>query len=295
MMEHMVSDEQLAVLNADDDVRGRVAECVDEYAERGFWRSCSGCHELNDGAPTGQYSKAFKCHLGTGCGECGGIGAVWDATDYFDMTDAMLRGDIEIPSEIPEDIKETACDEGDAFSDWYGCDSDKRGRLTEAFERAIMAERLRGAAKGEPDPTLWVCFANNGNIRAWTPDKNRAELFRLDGLVMLPFIGPELDNLDAYGRAGIPSPETALAEEILAELVRARTKFPGKNVTFAALVEEVGELATATFEEGRDRVRKEAVQVAVMAMRMVLDGDHAFDAWRAGKGLDPLVTDEVRS
>lgn len=82
--------------------------------------------------------------------------------------------------------------------------------------------------------------------------------------------------------------ERQLADEILAELSRARAKFPGKNVTFAALVEEVGELATATFEEGRDRVRKEAVQVAVMAMRMVLDGDHTFDVWRRDKGLDPL-------
>lgn len=86
------------------------------------------------------------------------------------------------------------------------------------------------------------------------------------------------------------SAEQQLADEILAELVRARTKFPGKNVTFAALVEEVGELATATFEEGRDRVRKEAVQVAVMAMRMVLDGDHTFDDWRATKGLDALTS-----
>lgn len=80
-----------------------------------------------------------------------------------------------------------------------------------------------------------------------------------------------------------------LLEEIRQELVRARTKFPGDNVTFAALVEEVGELATATFEESRDRVRKEAVQTAVMSMRMVLDGDHTFEAWRAAKGLDPLV------
>lgn len=82
--------------------------------------------------------------------------------------------------------------------------------------------------------------------------------------------------------------EQQLADEILAELVRARVKFPGKNVTFAALVEEVGELATAVFEESAERVRKEAVQVAVMAMRMVLDGDHTFDEWRAGKGLDHL-------
>lgn len=84
--------------------------------------------------------------------------------------------------------------------------------------------------------------------------------------------------------------ERALAAEILAELVRARAKFPGKNVTFAALVEEVGELATATFSEPRDNVRKEAVQVAVMAMRMVLDGDHTFDAWRDERDLDPLFS-----
>lgn len=82
--------------------------------------------------------------------------------------------------------------------------------------------------------------------------------------------------------------EERLSNEILAELNRARTKFPGKNVTFAALVEEVGELATALFEESSDRVRKEAVQVAVMAMRVILDGDHVYEPWRAEKGLDPL-------
>lgn len=87
---------------------------------------------------------------------------------------------------------------------------------------------------------------------------------------------------------GGATPEHDLAQAISAELIRARTKFPGKNVTFAALVEEVGELATATFEESAERVRKEAIQVAVMAMRMVLDGDHCFDAWRREKGLDHL-------
>lgn len=46
-----------------------------------------------------------------------------------------------------------------------------------------------------------------------------------------------------------------LCDDILAELQRARAKFPGRNVTFAALVEEVGELATATFEESAMRVK----------------------------------------
>ena len=78
-------------------------------------------------------------------------------------------------------------------------------------------------------------------------------------------------------------------DEIFAELERARAKFPGDNVTMLALMEEVGELAKATFEESRAAVRKEAIQVAVMAMRVVLDGDATLTIWRASKGLDSLT------
>lgn len=55
----------------------------------GFWRSCSGCHESNEGMATGPFSETFKCHLGVGCSECGGIGAIWDTTDYDAMADFM--------------------------------------------------------------------------------------------------------------------------------------------------------------------------------------------------------------
>lgn len=48
----------------------------------GAWRSCTGCHELSEGRETGLYSTALQCHLGNGCEECGGIGAIWDATEY---------------------------------------------------------------------------------------------------------------------------------------------------------------------------------------------------------------------
>lgn len=57
----------------------------------GFWRSCTGCHELNEGRDTGPYSAVLGCHLGQGCGECGGIGAIWDSTDYQTMADDMAR------------------------------------------------------------------------------------------------------------------------------------------------------------------------------------------------------------
>ena len=58
-------------------------------AGSGFWHSCSGCHESNEGYPTGPHSVVFGCALGNGCSECGGLGAVWDDTDY----EAMAKED----------------------------------------------------------------------------------------------------------------------------------------------------------------------------------------------------------
>ena len=56
----------------------------------GFWCTCTGCYESEDGHPVGYYphSKILGCALGGGCSECGGIGAVWDTTDYAAMADA---------------------------------------------------------------------------------------------------------------------------------------------------------------------------------------------------------------
>jgi NTP pyrophosphatase (non-canonical NTP hydrolase) len=73
-----------------------------------------------------------------------------------------------------------------------------------------------------------------------------------------------------------------LHEEILKELRRARIIFPVQDVwrTLAALTEEVGELNEAVLQVYSDDnlkgktladIRKEAVQVACMAMRVVLD------------------------
>ena len=65
--------------------------CVAEILAdaEGIWMTCSGCHESNEGVPTGPYSQVLKCHLGNGCGECGGIGAVWDTTNYQEMSESM--------------------------------------------------------------------------------------------------------------------------------------------------------------------------------------------------------------
>ncbi|WP_060148938.1 hypothetical protein [Burkholderia ubonensis] len=60
---------------------------------RGFWRTCSGCHESEDGHPVGEYpySEILQCDLGSGCAECGGIGAIWDNTDYDDLVAFLDR------------------------------------------------------------------------------------------------------------------------------------------------------------------------------------------------------------
>jgi hypothetical protein len=71
----------LGVLIAPIDAKTRMSNELrprEELFEEGHWYACSGCHELDDGYPTGPYSTALRCHLGTGCHECGGIGALWE-------------------------------------------------------------------------------------------------------------------------------------------------------------------------------------------------------------------------
>lgn len=80
-----------------------------------------------------------------------------------------------------------------------------------------------------------------------------------------------------------------LAEEIERELAKARKKFPDSTCSMTALTEEVGELAKALLDESADRVRQEAVQVAVMAIRVATEGDASIDAYRVRRGLPALA------
>lgn len=75
-----------------------VAEAGSRPAPLGFWASCTGCHELNDGYPTGPWSVKYECNLGLGCDECCGVGAVWDDTDYNAMVDFILALDAARPA-----------------------------------------------------------------------------------------------------------------------------------------------------------------------------------------------------
>jgi hypothetical protein len=61
------------------------------------------------------------------------------------------------------------------------------------------------------------------------------------------------------------------------EVAFARHRFPGNALLLAALFEEGGELAKELLQRGgRERVRKEALQVACVAMRIYEEGDATF-------------------
>lgn len=128
--------------------------------------------------------------------------------------------------------------------------------LTEAIEYLDLISR-KGA----------MCYSNERTAEAWSIARRA-----IDACVAGPDQHVELFLL-----------------EVRAELLRARSKFPGDRIMTIALAEEFGELCKAILDEPAANVRKEAVQTAVMAARVVLDGDGAVKAWRAERGLDQLA------
>jgi hypothetical protein len=83
-------------------------------------------------------------------------------------------------------------------------------------------------------------------------------------------VSPARSMLDRF-----PHPATMAA--ISAEVVLARTKFPGNRFLLAALTEEVGELAKAMLQRrDPDEVQREAIQVACVAIRILEEGDASF-------------------
>ena len=67
------------------------------------------------------------------------------------------------------------------------------------------------------------------------------------------------------------------------ETLLAIKKFPEPWGLMTALTEEVGELAKALMDESSDRVWKEAVQVAAMALRVAVEGDPSLDHIRINR------------
>lgn len=85
---------------------------------KGIWRTCTGCHESNEGYPTGPFSDTLKCHLGGGCFECGGIGAIWDMTDYEDMGN-FIAASAQVQDVVGWQSMDTAPKDGTRILIWF--------------------------------------------------------------------------------------------------------------------------------------------------------------------------------
>lgn len=67
-----------------------------------------------------------------------------------------------------------------------------------------------------------------------------------------------------------------IIEDISAEILRARAKFPGAYNLNTALMEEVGEFASAQMQGRSADVRKEGIQVISTVLRIMLEGDQSL-------------------
>lgn len=90
------------------DFAEKVKEQLDEAA--GYWHSCTGCYESIDGHSVTPIDPVFRCAPGSGCRECGGIGVVWDNTDYSNVADGSgLCQDCPPVGYTTEDTRCTPC------------------------------------------------------------------------------------------------------------------------------------------------------------------------------------------
>ena len=90
-------------------------------------------------------------------------------------------------------------------------------------------------------------------------------------------------NIEVEDERRVREEAAVFLDEVFAEFLRARAKFPHPNPSVAALTEEVGELARAVLSRPLVEVRAEAVQVAAMALRIAVEGDPTLDPFREAR------------
>lgn len=67
--------------------------------------------------------------------------------------------------------------------------------------------------------------------------------------------------------------QSSTFDAITREVARSREKFPGTRFMFAALAEELGELAEVIASPSRRAIRREVIQVCAVALRIYEEGD----------------------
>ena len=149
------------LLNAQG-LRASIAEALEEG--HGFWRACSGCQESCDGVVSVQdypYSEVFRCQPGGGCRECGGLGVIWDDTDYDAMARAMLADELQTDGDTPA-VKSVTF----GYTNWRG---------ETGLREAIPDRIFWGATEWHPEPQ-WL-------LEAWDCDKQALRAFALSDCI----------------------------------------------------------------------------------------------------------------
>ena len=115
-----------------------VARAMDE--DGGWWQSCSGCHETVDGHETGhyRYSDLFRCHVGSGCTDCGGLGVTWN---YFTDEQYVAMAEEASQPEALDDGPEATADALDDIAATSGpAHADRCRRLAAVLRRPGFRE-----------------------------------------------------------------------------------------------------------------------------------------------------------
>lgn len=114
---------------------------------------------------------------------------------------------------------------------------------------------------------------SNIALELWAQNKEKAEAFvdkvrKECGILEYPIE----QKSDDVTKPLLPESLSFLKEEVQ----KARKKFPGAEDLTVALMEEAGELAQATLKCDSENIKKEALQVACVAMRIFEEGDSTF-------------------
>lgn len=174
-------------MTSDHPVGWELSRISEELAEEtGAWRSCSGCHELNEGHPTGEWSDVLKCHLGLGCRECGGIGATWDNTDYSLVNEHVTRSqallDVAAERQRQVEVERWTPSHDDQHTDG------SMAQAAAAYALKARSDEAHENGKRIRPPYLWP---DTWHPSWWKPKDRRRDLVRAAALIVA-----EIERLD---------------------------------------------------------------------------------------------------
>lgn len=153
--------------------------------------------------------------------------------------------------------------------------------ITLSGEWSEVEGRQRGlaidCAQIERCDALWLC---GGKVSpGMDVELSHAKRFGIPVIDLLQLgYAPTFLTTDSIGRPQFRPVLGSTHAALTGEVIRARRKFPGSRFMLAALMEEVGELAQAIIQKQPiENIRKEALQVACCAVRILEEGDPSFD------------------